>query len=73
MYCILDVHRDSSVKLRRHFFDQKIAVVAEIAAGMARLSLEFGKEGEGFFGGALVDGEDLGFLGKLSTYKQTCR
>jgi len=67
VYCILHIHCDSSVKLRRHFFHQKIPVVGEIAAEMARLSLEFDKESEGFFGGALVDREDLGFLGKLST------
>ena len=43
------------------------------AVGMARLSLEFGKESEGIFGGALVNREYLGFLGKLSPYKQMCR
>jgi hypothetical protein len=40
---------------------------------MARLNLEFGKESEGFFGGVSVKREELGFLGKLSTYKQMCR
>jgi len=70
---ILNIHGNSRVELGRHFFHQKILVVGEIAAGMARLGLVFGKESERFFCGSLFDLEYLGSLGKFSTYKQMCR
>ena len=70
--CVLDIHGYSRVELGRHFFHQKIAVVEEIAAGMARLGLAFGKESEDFCGGSLFDLEYSGFLGKCPPYKQMC-
>jgi hypothetical protein len=70
--CVLNIHGDPRVKLGWHFLDQKIPVVGEIAAGMARLGLVLGQESEDFFGGSF-DLEYLGFLGKCPPYKQMCK